>query len=104
MISRFVPLARSFAFRNAPPALRRPAAILRPACLSVVTRTAASSVSGRPASQTIEHAATNIKEEMGNSAADLAKMIAGANMNQDAVKPTEQTFVRQLAIPIEAGS
>ena len=59
----------------------------------IVVRTVASSVSGRPGSQTIGHAATNIKEEVGNSAADLAKTIAGGNYYADAVEPTEQTFV-----------
>jgi len=34
----------------------------------------------RPGSQTLEHAATNVKEELGNSASDLAKVIAGANV------------------------
>ncbi|TFL07335.1 hypothetical protein BDV98DRAFT_652353 [Pterulicium gracile] len=42
-------------------------------------RTVASSVSGKPGSQTLSHAATNIKEEAGNSAADLAKMIASSS-------------------------
>lgn len=41
------------------------------------TRTAASSVSNKPGSQTLPHALQNIKEETGNSAADLAKTIAG---------------------------
>ncbi|TFK63352.1 hypothetical protein BDN72DRAFT_872325 [Pluteus cervinus] len=45
-------------------------------------------VSGKPASQSFEHAATNIKEEVGNSATDLAKAIAGANATQDAVEPS----------------
>lgn len=45
----------------------------------------ASSVSNRPGSQTLEHAATNIKEELGNSATDLAKGIAGANLTVDSV-------------------
>lgn len=35
----------------------------------IVVRSVASSVSGRPGSQTVGHAATNIKEEVGNSAA-----------------------------------
>ena len=43
----------------------------------------------RPASQTLEHAATNVKEELGNSAADLAKVISGANMTTDSVSDTE---------------
>ncbi|KIP12289.1 hypothetical protein PHLGIDRAFT_62022 [Phlebiopsis gigantea 11061_1 CR5-6] len=60
----------------------------------VVIRTAASQVSGRPGSQTLEHAAENIKEEVGNSTADLARTIAGGNYFDDAVKPTsKQTFL-----------
>jgi hypothetical protein len=47
----------------------------------------------RPASQTLEHAATNVKEELGNSAADLAKVISGANMTTDSVSDTE-SFVK----------
>ena len=57
-------------------------------------RGAASSVSGRPGSQTLEHAAENIREEVGQSAADLAKSIAGGNVYADNVEPTQQTFVR----------
>lgn len=56
-------------------------------------RGVASSVSGRPGSQTLEHAATNIKEEVGNSTADLAKTIAGGNYYSDAVSPNKETFV-----------
>lgn len=57
-------------------------------------RTVASSVSGKPGSQTLEHAATNVKEELGNSAADLAKVIAGANLTQDSVVHTgTESFV-----------
>ncbi|KAJ2923222.1 hypothetical protein H1R20_g6399, partial [Candolleomyces eurysporus] len=48
-------------------------------------RMVASQVSMRPGSQTLEHAATNVKEELGNSASDLAKTIAGANMTSDSV-------------------
>lgn len=49
-------------------------------------RLAASGVSGRPGSQTLEHAALNVKEEVGNSAADWAKAIAGGNYFKDGVK------------------
>ena len=59
----------------------------------IVVRGVASHVSGRPGSQTIGHAATNVKEEVGNSAADLARKIAGGNYFADAVEPTQQTFV-----------
>lgn len=48
-------------------------------------RTVASQVSNRPGSQSLEHAATNIKEEMGNSASDLAKTIAAANNPTDSI-------------------
>ncbi|TDL21588.1 hypothetical protein BD410DRAFT_898912 [Rickenella mellea] len=56
-------------------------------------RGTASSVSGRPASQTPSHAAQNIKEEVGGAASDFAKSIAGANFNVDAVKPINETFL-----------
>ncbi|KAF8623333.1 hypothetical protein AX15_006410 [Amanita polypyramis BW_CC] len=73
-------------------ALRQPAAF-KPACPTpntlvrltgpILARSVASSVSGKPGSQTLEHAAKNIKEEMGNSAADLAKIIAASNVTRD---------------------
>lgn len=53
----------------------------------------ASSVAGRPGSQTPAHAAQNIKEEVGHAASDLAKTIAGANFASDSVKPVNETFV-----------
>ncbi|KAI0672692.1 hypothetical protein C8Q78DRAFT_970296 [Trametes maxima] len=59
----------------------------------LIVRGAASSVSGRPGSQTAAHAAQNIREEVGQSAADLAKSIAGGNVYQDGVEPTQQTFL-----------
>ena len=62
----------------------------------LIVRSVASSVSGRPGSQTVGHAAQNIKEEVGNSAADLAKTIAGGNYYADAVEPTQQTFVSEV--------
>lgn len=88
-----------FALRHQPLAGLRPARLSRPQLplavpLALQARGAASSVSGRPGSQTLGHAATNIKEEVGNSAADVAKGIAGGNMTADAVSPSEQTFVR----------
>jgi len=52
-----------------------------------LVRTVASSVSGRPGSQTLGHAAQNIKEEVGNSAADAAKTIAGGNLTADYISP-----------------
>lgn len=48
----------------------------------------ASSVTNKPASQTLGHAATNVKEELGDTAADVAKIIAGANVTTDAVSDT----------------
>jgi hypothetical protein len=75
------------------PALRLPQPIIsfRPI---LHARYVASTVSGRPASQTLEHAATNVKEELGNSATDLAKVIAGANVTQDAIaNSSEDSFL-----------
>lgn len=63
----------------------------RPA--QIIFRGAASSVSGRPGSQTLEHAAENIREELGNSTADLAKTIAGGNYYSDSVQPKSNTFL-----------
>jgi len=58
------------------------------------TRPVASLVSGRPGSQTLDHAALNVKEELGNSAADLAKVIAGANVTDSSVSnSSEDSFV-----------
>jgi hypothetical protein len=63
-----------------------------------LARPVASSVSGKPGSQSLEHAATNIKEEVGNSAADLAKVIAACNVTQDSVGPTgSESFVRRAS-------
>jgi len=50
-------------------------------------------VSGKPASQTISQAAVNVREEVGNSTADWAKVIAGGNSTADSVKPDSETFV-----------
>lgn len=50
-------------------------------------------VSGRPASQTISQATINVREEVGNSATDWAKVIAGGNLTEDAVKTDRRTFV-----------
>lgn len=91
MNSLYRPLLRSVAVRNVPLAYRRPPPIVRrpqfmgSASVLLHARFVASSVSGRPGSQTLEHAATNVKEELGNSAQDLAKMIAGANVTTDSV-------------------
>jgi hypothetical protein len=56
-------------------------------------RPVASHVSGRPASQTISQAALNVREEVGNSTTDWAKVIAGGNFTSDAVKTDRETFV-----------
>jgi len=50
-------------------------------------------VSGRPASQTISQAAVNVREEVGNSTTDWAKVIAGGNSSADSVKSNSQTFL-----------
>ncbi|KAI0941020.1 hypothetical protein AcV7_003240 [Taiwanofungus camphoratus] len=80
------------------PRLSRPLPLCAPSTSSLLraqwlVRGAASSVSGRPGSQTVRQAAQNIKEEVGNSVTDFAKVIAGANWYQDAVTPTQQTFL-----------
>ncbi len=102
---------------SALPALRRAPVALRPFAIKpiltpslartrtplnkqLIARGAASSVSGRPGSQTVGHAARNIREEVGQSAADLAKSIAGGNVYADNVEPTQQTFVRPLVSPV----
>lgn len=60
-------------------------------------RTVASLVSGRPASQTISQAAVNVREEVGNSTTDWAKVIAAGNLTADAVKADRETFVSKLS-------
>ncbi|KAF9014166.1 hypothetical protein BDQ17DRAFT_1386679 [Cyathus striatus] len=57
--------------------------ILRPSALRAPAFRSYTSLAAR--SQTLEHAATNVKEELGNSASDLAKAIAGANVTQDSI-------------------
>jgi hypothetical protein len=93
----FRPLLRS----KLTPAIRRPQSIiLRPRLVFTIlhARYVASSVSGRPGSQTLEHAATNVKEELGNSASDLAKVIAGANVTEDTIADSSQaSFVSNEA-------
>ncbi|GAW02972.1 mnn4-regulates the mannosylphosphorylation [Lentinula edodes] len=46
---------------------------------TIFVRSVASTVSNKPASQTFDHAALNIREEAGNTAADVAKSIAGGS-------------------------
>ena len=96
----FRPILRSIAVRNTPLAIRPTA---RPIRLGVTAtllqaRSVASSVSMRPGSQSLEHAATNVKEELGNSAADLAKVISGANMTTDSVSDTESFVSRDMKL------
>jgi len=89
----FRPFLRSAAIRHFPrlpyrcpsPSLRRPAVHGATSIALLQIRSVASSVSFRPGSQTLEHAATNVKEELGNSASDLAKVIAGANVAADGI-------------------
>jgi len=59
----------------------------------LATRSVASSVSNKPASQTVSHAYTNAKEESGNSAKDLAKKIAGNVTSAETVLPKNDSFV-----------
>jgi len=54
-------------------------------------RSVATSVGSRPASQNLKHAALNIREEVGNSAADAARSIAGGNLATDYVPPEKQS-------------
>jgi hypothetical protein len=91
------PIARSF-FRLSSPSRHRILALSANRLL-LPTRAVANHVTNKPGSQSIEHAATNVKEEFGNSVADLAKTIAGGTLNAEAVrpdllKPGERSFVR----------
>ncbi|KAJ6577493.1 hypothetical protein B0H19DRAFT_1120134 [Mycena capillaripes] len=74
-------------FNRSPLAARHRLAALSNSPLLHV-RTAANSVGLKPGSESLSHAKQNIKEEAGNSGADLAKAIAGANVYsvKDAVK------------------
>lgn len=75
--------------------LPRPAALHRPVNSTILhARAVASFVTNKPASQSLEHAATNIKEEVGNSAADFAKAIAGTNVTKDSVIRGEESFLK----------
>lgn len=83
--------------------LRRPP-LAQPALYTAIllhSRTIANHVG--PGSTSLKHAAQNIKEEAGNSAADLAKRIAGANVTSDAVVPEKKTFVSPGATPLTRG-
>ena len=77
--------------RNSPLAIHRLVSITCPIHLGIAlhAHTVASSVSMHPGSQTpVEQAATNVKEEFGNSVADLAKVISGANVTTDSNSDT----------------
>ena len=93
----FRQFTRSLALKNTlltvckPLARPRSFVLQRPTLLHA--RTVASFVTNKPASQSLEHAATNIKEEVGNSAADFAKVIAGSNVTKEHVLPGEASFV-----------
>ncbi|KAI0780399.1 hypothetical protein BD413DRAFT_1201 [Trametes elegans] len=87
--STFSPLARTSLLQSTALSPSAPSLLRN----QLIVRGAASQVSGRPGSQTVGHAAQNIREEVGQSAADLAKSIAGGNVFQDNVEPTQQTFL-----------
>ena len=70
---------------------RRFSPLLAAASTLQLKRTVATSVGSRPASQNLKHAALNIREEVGNSAADAARTIAGGNLAVDYVPTEKQT-------------
>ncbi|KAF7979620.1 hypothetical protein HWV62_41954 [Athelia sp. TMB] len=92
-------LLRSSLFRRVPQTLRRPLPLAplanRPLPILLHRRGAANNVSGRPGSQSAAHAAQNVKEEVGNSAADWAKTIAGGHFaDTDTIKTDgDPTFI-----------
>ncbi|KIJ16964.1 hypothetical protein PAXINDRAFT_162554 [Paxillus involutus ATCC 200175] len=86
---RNAPLRPPSRFQNAPRSTARLVAINLP---QVYVRFAASSVSGRPGSQTLDHAKLNVKEEVGNSLTDWARSIAGGVFTVDSVKPVKDSF------------
>ena len=104
MNSLFRPILRSIVIRNTTLAIRptpRPIRLGLTASF-LQARNVASSVTTRPASQSLEHAATNVKEELGNSAADLAKVISGANVTTDSVSDTESFVSRHHDVGLYA--
>ena len=70
----------------------------------LVARSVASSVSNKPASQSLPHAITNAKEEAGNSASDLAKTIAGNITSAETALSKSDTFVSRICRNKMAGS
>ncbi|KAH9043370.1 hypothetical protein EDB85DRAFT_941352 [Lactarius pseudohatsudake] len=102
LLSNIRPVFKATALRRcvphshlAPSTLVRlqPPHILKHANAFQQQRGEASKVSGRPASQTISQATINVREEVGNSATDWAKVIAGANFTDDAIKANRDTFL-----------
>ena len=103
MNTLFSPFSRAATLRRASLAVRRPPQLQDPSRFAarstsinvaqVHARFAASSVSGRPGSQSIEHARQNVKEEVGNSMTDWARSIAGGVFTVDSVKPSKDSFV-----------
>ncbi|KAI5992460.1 hypothetical protein EDD15DRAFT_2368231 [Pisolithus albus] len=100
MYQRLVCLARPFTLRNTQSLLKRPGRIqgtIGPVASGGLSRVharfAASSVSGRPGSQSVEHATQNVKEELGNSLTDWAREIAGGVFTVDTVKPRVNSFL-----------
>jgi hypothetical protein len=104
MNTLFRQFTRTTALRNTSrtlcKSLARPAPFRRPDHFTLLhARFVASSVTNKPGSQSLEHAATNIKEEVGNSAADFARVIAGDNATKNSVSPAEQSFVSSVFYP-----
>ncbi|KAI6020885.1 hypothetical protein PISMIDRAFT_679520 [Pisolithus microcarpus 441] len=100
MYQHLVCLARPFTLRNTQSLLKRPGRIqetIGPVASGGLSRVharfAASSVSGRPGSQSVEHATQNVKEELGNSLTDWAREIAGGVFTVDTVKPRVNSFL-----------
>ena len=102
LLSNIRPVFRAAAFRRSGPhsylapltlARLQPSHTLKLTNAFQQQRGEASNVSGRPASQTISQATVNVREEVGNSTTDWAKVIAGGNFTDDAVKADRRTFV-----------
>ncbi|KAJ7286433.1 hypothetical protein C8J57DRAFT_1287642 [Mycena rebaudengoi] len=85
MNSLFRPLRSTF---NRGPLAARHRLATRPVLWNTPlhARMVANSVGLKPGSEDFEHARQNIREEAGNTAKDLAKAIAGANVYGDGVK------------------
>jgi len=59
----------------------------------ILVRTVASSVSGRPGSQSLPHAAENVKEELGNSVRDLAETLGGGALKVGKMASQSEGFL-----------